>query len=416
VVVGPKDQTTWVDAYGRVKICYLWDVDGPKDENASCWVRVSSPWQGNSFGSIYVPRIGQEVTINYHEGDPDKPYIADRMVNRSRQPPWQLPANYALSGTRTQDLKGFQANQIVADDTPGKLQVQVSSDHAQSRLIVGYNTRIDGNKGRKEARGEGWELATDSWGVARANRGMLVTTETRSGAGAPVKDMGETVQRLTQARELHEDMADVARQHNAQQNGTDQRDAIGEIKAQNSAIRGDAITDGNPFPELVRPDMVFASAAGIGMTAAQSTHMASRYDLAVTTGRDVSIASGRSLFAAVRGAVSLFAYQFGMRLIAAKGKVEVQAQSDAMTLTALKDVTITSTDGRVVITASKEVWIGAGGSYIQINGSGIINGSPGPILEKGASWDVPGPDSRRMPLPTMPQGNVKTTNLYPKSR
>ncbi|MFM0351835.1 type VI secretion system Vgr family protein, partial [Paraburkholderia sp. RL17-347-BIC-D] len=84
-----------------------------------------------------------------------------------RQPPWLLPANYALSGTRTQELKGFQANQIVADDTPGKLQVQVSSDHAQSRLIVGYNTRIDGNKGRKEARGEGWELATDAWGVLR---------------------------------------------------------------------------------------------------------------------------------------------------------------------------------------------------------------------------------------------------------
>ncbi|WP_408292547.1 type VI secretion system Vgr family protein, partial [Paraburkholderia sp. RL17-373-BIF-A] len=188
VVVGPKDQTTWVDAYGRVKICYLWDVDRPKDENASCWVRVSSPWQGNSFGSIYVPRIGQEVTINYHEGDPDKPYIADRMVNRLRQPPWLLPANYALSGTRTQELKGFQANQIVADDTPGKLQVQVSSDHAQSRLIVGYNTRIDGNKGRKEARGEGWELATDAWGVLRANQGMVISTETRAGATAPVKD------------------------------------------------------------------------------------------------------------------------------------------------------------------------------------------------------------------------------------
>ncbi|MFM0630881.1 type VI secretion system Vgr family protein [Paraburkholderia xenovorans] len=413
VVVGPKDQTTWVDAYGRVKICYLWDVDRPKDENASCWVRVSSPWQGNSFGSIYVPRIGQEVTINYHEGDPDKPYIADRMVNRFRQPPWLLPANYALSGTRTQELKGFQANQIVADDTPGKLQVQVSSDYAQSRLIVGYNTRIDGNKGRKEARGEGWELATDAWGVARANKGLLVTTETRSGATAPVKDMGETVQRLTQARELHEDMADVARQHHAQQDGADQRDAIGNIKAQNDAIRGNAITDGNPFPELARPDMVLASAAGIGMTAAQSTHLASSYDLAVTTGRDVSIASGRSLFAAVRGAVSLFAYQLGMRLIAAKGKVEIQAQSDQIALTALKDVTITSTDGRVVITAAKEVWIGAGGSYIQINGSGIINASPGPILEKTASWDVPGPDAR---IPVFaPFGSGTPTDGYTHS-
>lgn len=188
-------------------------------------------------------------------------------------------------------------------------------------------------------------------------------------------------------------MAEVARQHSAQQGGTDHRDAIGEIKAQNSAIRGEAKSEFNPFPELARPDMVIASAAGIGMTAAQSTHLASRYDLALTTGRDVSIASGRSLFAAVRGAVSLFAYQLGMRLIAATGKVEVQAQSDQMALTALKDVTVTSTGGRVVITAAKEVWIGAGGSYIQVNGNGIINGSPGPILEKTASWDVPGPDA-----------------------
>jgi type VI secretion system secreted protein VgrG len=249
--------------------------------------------------------------------------------------------------------------------------------------------------------------------VARANKGLLVTTETRSGATAPVKDMGETVQRLTQARELHEDMAEVARQHNAQQDGADQRDAIGNIKAQNDAIRGSAITDGNPFPELARPDMVLASAAGIGMTAAQSTHMASRYDLAVTTGRDVSIASGRSLFAAVRGAVSLFAYQLGMRLIAAKGKVEIQAQSDQIALTALKDVTITSTDGRVVITAAKEVWIGAGGSYIQINGSGIINASPGPILEKTASWDVPGPDAH-MPV-FAPFGSGTPTDGYTHS-
>ncbi|PRX16183.1 uncharacterized protein DUF2345, partial [Paraburkholderia sp. BL18I3N2] len=126
--------------------------------------------------------------------------------------------------------------------------------------------------------------------------------------------------------------------------------------------------------------------------AADSTHMASANDHAVTAGRDVSVSSGRSLFASVRGAISLYAWQFGMKLIAAKGRVDIQAQSDQMTLAALKDVTVSSTDGRIVITAAKEVWLGAGGSYIQINGSGIINGSPGPILEKTASWDVPGPD------------------------
>jgi type VI secretion system secreted protein VgrG len=402
VVVGPKDQTTWVDAYGRVKISYLWDIDRPKDANASCWIRVSSSWQGQSFGSIFVPRIGEEVTINYHEGDPDKPYIVGRMVNRLNQPPWKLPANHALSGTRTRDLAGLQANQIVADDTPGKLQVQVSSDHAQSRLVLGHNTRIDGNEGRKEERGEGWELATDSWGVARANRGLLVTTETRSGATAPVKDMGETVQRLTQARELHEDMAQLAQQHKAQDARASQRDATQTIKKQNDALRGGTLTRDNPSPEMTRPDLLLASAAGLATTAADSTHQASMNDHAVTAGRDYSLSAGRSYHASVRGSISLFAYQDGMKFMAARGRIDVQAQGDEMGLAALKDVTVTSSNGRVVITAAKEVWIGAGGSYIQINGDGIINGSPGPIIGKGAWWDVPGPDSKRMSMPVMP--------------
>ncbi|WP_404980307.1 MULTISPECIES: DUF2345 domain-containing protein [unclassified Caballeronia] len=104
----------------------------------------------------------------------------------------------------------------------------------------------------------------------------------------------------------------------------------------------------------------------------------------------------------VRGTVSLFAYQQGMRFIAAKGPWMAQAQSGAMSLAALNDVTVSSSDGRVVITAAKEVWIGAGGSYVQINGSGIVNGSPGAILEKGAVWDKAGADSMRVPPPDLP--------------
>ncbi|MFP3570018.1 DUF2345 domain-containing protein, partial [Paraburkholderia sp. SIMBA_030] len=311
--------------------------------------------------------------------------------------------NQALSGTRTKELDGAMSNSVVADDTTGKPQVQVTSDYTNSRLVLGYNTRIAGNEGRKEARGEGVELATDAEAVMRAGRGMLLTTEARQGAAAPVKDMGETVQRLTQAREQHEDLARLAQQHKAQQTGADQNDATEAIKAQNDAIRGaDATTADNPFPQLARPDMVFASAAGFGFTAAHSTHLASQQDLAVTTGRDVSISSGRSFLAAVKGAVSIFAYRLGMRLIAAQGKLEMQAQSDAMELTALKDVTITSTDGKVILNAAKEIWIGAGGSYIRINAAGIENGTPGQILEKTNSWSRPGAATMRMPMPDMP--------------
>lgn len=402
VVVGPEKQAMWVDGYARVKVQFIWDRHGKRNENSSCWVRVASPWQGSGFGTIYLPRIGQEVEVSYHEGNPDRPYVSSRMVNQFNQPPWVLPDNQALSGTRSRDLEGMQANQIVTDDTPGKLQVQVSSDHAQSRLVLGYNTRIDGNAGRKEARGIGWELATDAWGVLRANRGMLITTETRAGATAPVKEMGETVQRLTQARQQHEDLSQLAQRHRAQDSDVRQSDATAAMNAQNDALRGSAGTDDNRFPEMTRADLAIASAAGFAVTATESVHLVSERDHAVTAGRDISISGGRSLIAAVRGAVSLFAAQFGIRLFAGKGKVEIQAQGDAMALAALKDLTITSTDGKIILSASKEIWIGAGGSYIQINGSGIINGSPGPILEKTPKWGKPAASFMRCPLPVMP--------------
>jgi len=404
IVVGPDNQVMWIDGYARVKVQFVWDRRGANDQNSSCWVRVSSPWQGNGFGTIHAPRIGQEVTVSYYDGDPDKPYVSGRMVNQFNQPPWKLPNNQALTGTRTREHNGARSNSIVADDTKGQLQVQVASDHAQSRLVLGYNTRIEGSDGRKEARGEGVELATDAWTVVRAGRGMLLTTEARDAANAPVKDMGETFQRLTQAREQHEELARLARQHKAQRAGADQNDVTQTIRAQNDAICGDdAKTADHPFPQLARPDMVFASAAGFGFTSAHSTHLASQQDLAITTGRDVSISSGRSFLAAVKGAVSIFAYRLGMKLIAAQGKVEIQAQNDAMALTALKDLTITSTDGKIIVSAAKEIWIGAGGSYIRINAECIENATPGRILEKTAFWDKPGAaDSFSMPMPELP--------------
>jgi type VI secretion system secreted protein VgrG len=402
IVVGPGDQPMWVDGYARVKVQFIWDRLGNNDQNSSCWVRVSSPWQGNGFGTIYLPRIGQEITVSYHDDDPDRPYVSDRMVNQFNQPPWMLPGNQALSGTRTKEINGAMSNSFVADDTTGKPQAQVTSDYANSRLVLGYNTRIVGNEGRKEARGEGVELATDAWLVSRAARGMLLTTEARHGANAPVKDMGETVQRLTQAREQHEDLAQLAQQHKAQDARASQRDATQTIRTQNDAVRGGAQTHDDPSPEMTRPDLLLASAAGLATTATDSTHQASVNDHAITAGRDYSLSAGRSYHASVRGSISLFAYEDGMKFYAAKGKVEIQAQNGEMALAALKDLTITSTDGKIILNAAKEIWIGAGGSYIQINGSGIINGSPGPILEKGASWDVPGPDAKLMPMPFLP--------------
>jgi type VI secretion system secreted protein VgrG len=398
-VMGFDDESrVFTDEYGRVKVCFIWDRLSERNDTASCWLQVASPWHGPGYGAVWTPRVGQMVQVGYFDSDPDRPYVVSAHTTDIHQMPWKLPKNSALSGWRSRDLEGASANSFVTDDTPGQQQVQVTSDQAHSRLVLGHNTRIDGHEGLTQPRGEGFELATEAHGVARANSGMLLTTESRSGAGAPVKDMGETQARLTQARAQHEEFAQLAQRHSAQQADVSQHDAAQEIKAQNEAIKGGAKSLRNPSPEMTRPDVVVASAAGIVTSATDSTHQASLKDHALTAGRDVSVSSGRSFLTSVRGAISMFAYQLGVKLVAAHGKVEIQAQSDQMALAALKDITVSSSEGKVIITAEKEIWIGAGGSYIQINGSGIVNGSPGPILEKGATWAKVSAHSERPPL------------------
>jgi type VI secretion system secreted protein VgrG len=405
VVTSPEKYPMWTDQYGRVLVRFIWERERDREKHyTTCWLRVSSPWQGASYGAIWIPRKGQEVEIGYHNNDPDKPFVVGRLPNQFQKTPWKLPDNRALSGWRSQDLglESHAANTVLTDDTPGKLQVQVASDHAQSRLGLGSITLIDGHKGRSTPRGEGYELATEGHGVTRANQGLYATTYPRNGAEAPIKDMGETVQRLTQARQQHEELSQLAQQHKAQDARASQRDATHTMRTQNEAVRGGAKSYDNPSPEMTRPDMVFASAAGLATSAADSTHMASVNDHAITAGRDYSLSAGRSYHVSVRNSISLFAYRDGMKFYAAKGKVALQAQSDEMALAALKDLTITSTDGKIIINAAKEIWIGAQGSYIKINGEGIVNGTPGQILERCASWDKPGPASMRMPVPPLP--------------
>jgi type VI secretion system secreted protein VgrG len=127
IVVGPPGETIYTDEMGRVKVQFHWDRLGKRDQASSCWVRQSQPWAGRGFGMIHIPRIGDEVLVSFLEGSPDRPIISGRVVNGINRAHGKLPNNKALSGLRSRDLKGAQSNQIVADDTPGELQVQVAS-------------------------------------------------------------------------------------------------------------------------------------------------------------------------------------------------------------------------------------------------------------------------------------------------
>jgi type VI secretion system secreted protein VgrG len=136
VVVGPSGEEIFTDKYGRVKVQFHWDRYGKKNEKSSCWVRVSTPWAGKSFGFVQIPRIGQEVVVDFLEGDPDQPLITGRVYNAEQMPPWELPANATQSGVLTRSSKGGaygNANAIRFEDKKGSEQLWI---HAEKNMDI----------------------------------------------------------------------------------------------------------------------------------------------------------------------------------------------------------------------------------------------------------------------------------------
>lgn len=381
IVVGPAGSEIHTDGYGRVKVQFHWDRLGKYDENSSPWLRVMSPGAGSEFGNIRLPRVGEEVAVLYLDANIDHPVILGALYNHIHMPPWQLPEQHALSGLRSRELQAREGsgrgNHLVLDDTAGKIQAQLKSDHQCSQLSLGHITRIEDTSGRKDARGEGWEIATNAWGVARAGKGMLLTTEARNNAALHSKDMGETVERLSAAGDIHDNLAETARLNSTQDSPKQQGAVVDVIKKQNDDIIGNT-AHGAKFRELAQPHLVLSSPAGIATSTAQSTHIASDGNTALTTGRSLSIASGDSLFASIRQTFRLFVQKAGMKLVAAAGNIDMEALTDSINV--LAKLNITQGANTITITAKEEIVINGGGSYAKFTAGGIEHGTNGTFV------------------------------------
>jgi type VI secretion system secreted protein VgrG len=134
VVTGPAGQEIHTDNHGRVKVQFHWDRYGKKDENSSCWIRVSHPWAGSGFGGVHIPRIGQEVIVDYLNGDPDQPLIVGRVYNTEQPHPWGLPASATQSGFLTRSTLGGSydnANALRFEDKKGEEQLWIHAEKNQ---------------------------------------------------------------------------------------------------------------------------------------------------------------------------------------------------------------------------------------------------------------------------------------------
>ncbi|HBC5913526.1 TPA: type VI secretion system tip protein VgrG [Proteus mirabilis] len=366
---------------------YWVKFDADRDEKPmgyeSMPVRLAQSYAGDTYG-IHFPLIqGTEVAIAFHEGDPDRPYIA-HALHDSRHPDHITDKNNTRNVIRTP-----ANNKLRMEDKRGEEHIKISTEYGgKTQLNLGHI--VDANR---DKRGEGFELRTDSWGAIRAGKGLFISTDLRTKAASEQLDMREAKQQLEDALNLVSSLREAAEVAKAE---------LADLKAQQTLLN-------QSIDKLQQATLLLSAPAGIALTSPKTVQANSGENITLTANKQADISVGKKITLAAGQAISLFAHTLGIKAFAAKGKVEIQAQSDEMHLTSLKDMTITSTGGKTVVAAKDELLLTCGGAYIRLKGGQIEYGSPSNQTVKATNWVVEGAASMDVTHPQFPQSMPKQT-------
>jgi type VI secretion system secreted protein VgrG len=175
VVVGPAGEEIYTDKYGRVKVQFHWDREGKMNESSSCWVRVSHPWAGKGWGSVTIPRIGQEVIVDFLEGNPDQPIIIGRVYNAQQMPPFGLPGGAVVSGFKSNSTKGGGGyNEISLNDTKGTELIQIHGQYDMDTKIE-HDERVNVGNNRTETVGVDESITIGSNRTEKVGKNETIT-------------------------------------------------------------------------------------------------------------------------------------------------------------------------------------------------------------------------------------------------
>ncbi len=473
IVVGPDGTaanagTVHTDHLGRIRIRYHWQ----REESNTCWVRVAQMYAGPGYGAQFIPRIGQEVIVKFLDNDIDRPIVAGMLYNGQGQDDPQAYAHAGDHAPAAQDnkigsgaspawhgaagehrhaafLSGFksvalgtngysrQSNQLVFDDTTGRLRTKLSTDTAATQLNLGHLIHQADNY-RGSFRGTGWELRTDAYGAVRAGKGLLISTyhgTTPDGQPEPAGENSPGIALLKQAKGFADSFNQAAAKHQTVQfilvkghshNGESSQSRIDDkfvpIDAMLKMISGlvdaqDGSTDGQgkKIPHMHAPLVVVTAQAGIGVAASEGLHVAAGEVAHLASGRDMHIAAGDTLTVHSGQAIGLLAGvtgagedNAGIKLYAGQGDVDLQAQSDELTFAAKELVKFASVNSHVDFAAAKSITLCTeGGASLTIEGGNITFACPGTISIKAASKSFGGPARQAYVLPKFPQSICK---------
>ncbi|MFC4931711.1 type VI secretion system Vgr family protein [Massilia sp. GCM10023247] len=449
IVVGPPGAAIHTDRDHRIKVQFHWQrgaashsrlahpceaghTGAPGDDRAGTWVRVATPLAGANWGSNMLPRVGQEVLVDFLEGDIDRPVVIGALYNGRGQPDAQhnqaahgpagatgnAPAWFpgeegghahpaVLSGLKSQAMADSQGgsgaySQLVFDDSPGQPRVALQrhgrAHDGEAELNLGQLRHQSDNQ-RLQPAGFGAELKTAHSAALRAGQGLLLSSH---GGNGGQLDSREAAAQIEESGQLQVSLATQAHKHNARLK--DEADpsalpALAQMSRSLDVIQG---TEGNA-PAYGEPQLQLSSPAGIVAATPADAVLAAGTTTIISAGQDVNLVAQANAATVVAGGIGLFAYgkagnkskpnqEVGMKLHAGCGKVSSQSQSGATSLVADKTVTVASVTKSVAVSAPKKhVLLTAQGAYIKLEGGNIEVHVPGKVEFKASKKELAGP-------------------------
>ncbi|AKN63773.1 type VI secretion system tip protein VgrG [Herbaspirillum seropedicae] len=419
-VVGPAGEELYCDALGRIKLRFhgtrmqdhqhAGGAGASGSERDSAWVRVASHWAGRQWGAISLPRVGDEVLVDFLGGDPDKPIVVGRVYNGQSLPPafsrvGSLPGNRFLAGIKSKEIQGQRYNQLRLDDTPQQISAQLASQHGQSELNLGWLTHPRAG-GRSDARGEGAELRTDQALALRGGQGVLISAVMRQEASGTQLDRAEMLGLLHVLQDVQQQLATLAQTHHADdtqlQTFSRLRDQLDAWEAgSNTQAKSDG--GGKPMVAVTAP-------AGVAITSDEGVALGAQKEIDLISVGNTQFSAGKKLLARVAESICLFAQRLGIQLVAANGKLQLQTHGGDVEVTSARRIVLTAAD-EIVLQAPR-LRLQAQGAQIDLGGGVITQQSSGDhVIRSGNFHHVSGADSQP-PGVELPASTMRTDERF----
>ncbi|KVM88312.1 type IV secretion protein Rhs [Burkholderia stagnalis] len=355
-------------------------------------LRLAKPFAGGNQTGFHFPLLADtEVAVAFVGGNPNRPYIAHAHHHSQA-----VDLVTSRGGFNSRNVIRTQANnKLRFEDFKGREGIKLSTDYGgKTQVNLGY--LVDS---RKAVRGEGFEVRTDERGVLRAGKGLFLSADAQSNAGGHAFDMAVAREQLDAARSRMNSLAEAV---------TKAKATVAACEAQQALLEA-------RIKDLEAAVLLVSAPQGVAITSGEHMQLAAGGHLFTTTGGNADAAIGGNYTVAAGNALSMYANAQGMKLYAGAGKVDVQAQGDALELTALKGVMIASTSDAVTLNAAKSLTLMCAGAYIKLSGGQVEIGSAGHIRLKGPLRIEPSA-TQRQALPLMPkqeQTGMQLWHAYP---